>query len=320
MSFENYDLDKVVDPKHPLRKIEKVISFKSLTYRIKDCASELGRNGYGLEVAIRCLFLQFYDDHSDREMERELRDSIALRWFCGFGITDKTPDHTYFCRMRKIIGTKRIGKLFKVINEKAKEKGMIGGVFSFVDATTIKTKEATWEERDKALAEGEDKLNNRNIEDYSADPDARFGCKGKSKFWFGYKRNICADMREGVIVRIAATPANVPDGEALRHTCPDGGMVFGDKAYGVKPAQIVMKTNNCHSGAILKNNMKQKNKDKDKWLTKVRMPFEGLFSKDETRARYRGTAKVQLQAFLEAMVHNVKRLVVVNCAPLFCEA
>jgi IS5 family transposase len=69
--------------------------------------------------------------------------------------------------------------------------------------------------------------------------------------------------------------------------------------------------------------MKQKNKDKDGWLTKVRMPFEGLFSKDETRARYRGTAKVQLQVFLEAMVHNVKRMVTVNCAPLCiagCEA
>lgn len=320
MSFENYDLDKVVDQKHQLRKIDKLISFKSLTYRIKDCISEVGRHGYGLEVAIKGLFLQFYYDLSDREMENETRDSIAFRWFCGFGITDKTPDHSYFCRMRSIIGTKRIGKLFKAINEKAKEKGMIGEIFSFVDASIIKTKETTWEERDKAMAEGADKLNNQNVEDYSADKNARFGCKGKSKFWFGYKRNLCADMRQGLIVKLAVTPANVPDGEALRHTCPDGGMVFGDKAYGVKPARVFLRANNCHSGAILKNNMKQKNKDKDSWLTKVRMPFENLFSKDETRARYRGTAKVQLQAFLEAMVHNTKRLVTINCAPLFCEA
>lgn len=320
MSFENYDLEKVVDRKHPLIKIEKLIPFKSLTYRIKDCASESGRNGYGLEVALRCLFLQFYYDHSDREMERELRDSIALRWFCGFGITDKTPDHSYFCRMRSLIGTKRIGKVFKIINEKAKAAGMIGEVFSFADSSAIKTKQTTWEERDKALKEGEEKLNNENIGNYSADKDARFGCKGKKKFWFGYKRHVCADMRQGLITRIAVTPANVNDQDGFRHICPEGGMVFGDKAYALKSAQIAMKAKNCHSGAILKNNMKQKNKDKDRWLTKVRAPFEGIFSKDEDWARYRGWAKVQLQGFLEAIVHNVKRMVEVNCAPLFCEA
>ena len=109
--------------------------------------------------------------------------------------------------------------------------------------------------------------------------------------------------------------------DGLKHICPESGMVFGDKAYGLKPAQIVMKAKDCHSGAILKNNMKDKNKDKDKWLTKVRAPYESTFSKDEDRARYRGWSKVQLQGFLEAIVHNVKRMIVVNSFPLWdcCE-
>jgi IS5 family transposase len=66
--------------------------------------------------------------------------------------------------------------------------------------------------------------------------------------------------------------------------------------------------------------MKGKNKDKDRWLTKMRAPFEGVFSKDETRARYRGIMKVQMQAFLEAIVFNVKRLLVINAPPLFAGA
>jgi IS5 family transposase len=320
MSFENYDLDKVVDKGHSLRKIKISIPFDSLTYRIKDCVSDVGRNGYGLEVAIKCLFLQFYYDRSDRQLEREMRDSIAMRWFCDFGITDQTPDHTYFSRMRTMIGTKRIWKLFKLINKAAKEEGLIGGVFSFVDSSILKTKETTWEERDKALADGEDELNNKNIDGYSADKDARFGCKGQSNFWYGYKRHLCVDMKQGLITRLAVTPANLPDWDGLRHICPDGGMVFGDKAYGVKTAQNIMRANGCHSGAILRNNMKNKNKDLDRWRTKVRMPFEGVFSKDETRARYRGIAKVQMQGLWEAIIHNVKRLVVINCQPLCCNA
>jgi len=320
MAFADCDLDKIVDKNHPLRKINKLISFKSLVYRIKDCASELGRHGYGLEVAIKCLYLQFYYDLSDREIEEKIRYDIAVRWFLGFEITSRTPDHSYFGRMRVTIGTKRIGKIFKLINEKAEAAGMVGKIFSFVDASTIKSKETTWEERDKALKKGEDNLNNKNIGNYSADKQARFGCKGKKHFWFGYKRNVCADMRQGLITKLAVTPANVPDHQAFKHICPGQGMVLGDKAYCLRPAQEAMKGRNCHSGAIMRNDMKGKNKDKDKWLSKVRAPFENLFSKDEKRARYRGLAKVQLQGFLEAIVHNTKRLIAIDCSPLFCEA
>jgi hypothetical protein len=39
-----------------------------------------------------------------------------------------------------------------------------------------------------------------------------------------------------------------------------------------------MKANSCHSGAIMKNNWKEKNKEKDKWISKLRSPFENTSS------------------------------------------
>ena len=60
-----------------------------------------------------------------------------------------------------------------------------------------------------------------------------------------------------------------------------------------------------------------KNKDLDRWRSSVRASFEGVFSKCEKRARYRGHAKVQFQFFMDAIVHNVKRLVTINTPPLF---
>lgn len=124
-------------------------------------------------------------------------------------------------------------------------------------------------------------------------------------------------MGSGLIEKVAVTPANVSDQDGFKHICPDGGMVFGDKAYCLKPAQDQMRAKGCHSGAIMKDNMRGKNKDKDRWLSQVRAPFEGIFSKMEKRTRYRGLAKVQLQAFLEAIVFNVRRLVVIGAPPLF---
>ena len=92
---------------------------------------------------------------------------------------------------------------------------------------------------------------------------------------------------------------------------------MADKGYATHESQRQLKQNGCHSGIILKNNMKDKNHDKDKWLTKLRSPFENTFSKMFSRTRYMGLVKTQMQAFLEALVFNVKRLIVIHAPPLF---
>mgnify|MGYP003334779111 FL=1 len=318
MAFLDMDLTEQVSGKHELWDIGNTVNLSALSYRLKDLESMVGRQGYGVDVGLKCLFLQFLYDLSDRELERELRFNIAYKWFCGFTAFEQTPDHSYFGRFRERVGTKRIGKLFKAIVNKAKEKQLIRGVFHFVDATAIVTKNTTWAERDKAIKEGEEALNNTNVKKYSADPQARFGCKGRSKFWFGYKGHVGVDMGSGLIESAALTPANISDQAGFKHICPRGGeMVFGDKSYCLKPAQIAMAIRGAVSGAILKHNMIGKNKDLDRWRSSVRAPFEGIFSKCEKRARYRSQAKVQLQFFMDAIVHNVKRLVSINAPPLF---
>ena len=64
--------------------------------------------------------------------------------------------------------------------------------------------------------------------------------------------------------------------------------------------------------AIKKNNSKDKNKNKDSFLSSLRMPFERVFFKMPKRARYRGILKVYFQALMDAIVHNVKRLVTIK--------
>jgi IS5 family transposase len=315
--FMKYDLEKLVNVKHPLRAINTIVSFDLIGEGFRELIKGSGRKGYGVSFGIKCLFLQFFYDLSDRQMEERLQHDMAFRWFCGLTIDEETPDHSYFGRMRVVLGTERIATIFRVINEKAEGKNILRKVFSFVDSSAIKSKETTWDQRDKAIKDGEEALNNSNVDKYSADPDARFGCKGKKKFWYGYKRHADVDMGSGLIKDIAVTPANVTDQDGLKHVCPDSGMVFADKQYCCKKAQKIMKANSCHSGAIMKNNMLAKNKDKDKWISRMRAPFEGVFSKFMKRARYRTTAKVQMQAFLEAIVFNLKRLVVIGAPPLF---
>ena len=93
---------------------------------------------------------------------------------------------------------------------------------------------------------------------------------------------------------------------------PENGAVYVDKGYCDKNAKKATAKRNLYLASIKKNNMKGKNKDLDKWYTKLRSPYERVFSKTNHRVRYQGIAKSQFTAFMEAMAHNFKRVVVFN--------
>ena len=157
-----------------------------------------------------------------------------------------------------------------------------------------------------------EKLNNEVLPKVAKDTQARIGCKGKDKFWYGYKESVSVDMQSGLINKVALTPANVTDAKALKHVCPQSGGIYADKAYCTKAAKQSAAKNNCHLAAIKKNNMKGKNKELDRWYSHLRSPYERVFSKRNKRVRYKGIEKNQFAAFIQSICFNLKRLVVLN--------
>ncbi len=126
---------------HDVDSIQTVLYLAGVDHLINhDLANSVGRQGYGVEVGIKALYLQFHYDLSDRELEDRLRFDLAFKWFCGFTAFGETPDHSFFGRFRKAMGTKRIGVLFKAINRRAEEKGLLKKTFRFADATAIHKK------------------------------------------------------------------------------------------------------------------------------------------------------------------------------------
>ena len=58
--------------------------------------------------------------------------------------------------------------------------------------------------------------------------------------------------------------------------------------------------------------MKTKNKDQDKWYSKIRAPYERTFSQASKRVRYLGIRKNQFAEFMFAFCFNLKRLVIIS--------
>ena len=135
------------------------------------------------------------------------------------------------------------------------------------------------------------KLNNEVLPKVATDKQARIGCKGKNKYWYGDKGHVSVDMQSGWINKVAITPANTTDAQGLAHVCPSQGATYGDKAYCVASAKRAAAKHGCHLASIKKNNMKDKNKEKDRWYSQIRAPYERVFSHQNKRLRYRGIAK-----------------------------
>ena len=119
-------------------------------------------------------------------------------------------------------------------------------------------------------------------------------------------------MQSGLINKIAITPANTGDDKAVKHILPKEGAVFADKGYCPKDSVNAIKAKGLHDCTIKKNNMKIKNKDKDKWISQMRSPYERIFSKMSKRVRYNGIAKNQFSEFMNALTFNFKRLLVLE--------
>jgi IS5 family transposase len=310
------DLHEQLVPKaHVLRKVLELIDFTSICKDLHDCyCPDNGAPGLEIERGFKALFLQQFEDVSDRRMANHLEDSLSAKMFCGFGLHEDTPKASFFSKLRTRIGVERMVSLFNKAVQQLKDKGVVKSSFHFLDSTAVISKISLWEEYDQAIADKEcPSLCNQNISKYAVDEDARIGCKGKNKFWFGYKRHQLVDMVSGVITKVKVTPANAGDAKSGAEILPETGMVFADKAYDTNEFQATLVAKGLHSGVIKKNNRKDKNRDKDRWVSSMRMPFEGLFSKADKRAPYRGLAKVEFHQTLDAFVQNCRRLVVMGC-------
>lgn len=311
-ALEMVCLEDLVPQNHRYRKFMSVWDFKVVDEILATLKAENPHVGFGLPRLFRCLLLQFLEDLSDRDLERFIAENNSARWFCGFSLCESTPDHSVFSKTRQKIGTTVLSKLFQELRDQLKQRGYMNEVFTCVDATHLISKAQLWEERDEALKKKETQLNNQTLPKVAHDPQARIGCKGKKKYWYGYKKHVSVDMRSGLINKVAITPANLSDAQGLKHVCPSQGAIYADKGYCIGPAKEIAKKRGCHLAAIKKNNMKDKNREQDRFYSKMRAPYERVFAGQNKRVRYKGIAKNQFSAFMEAICFNLKRLLVLE--------
>ena len=106
--------------------------------RCKRFYAKAARPGIPPGVYLRMLMIGYVEGlDSARGIAWRCADSLVLRAFRGYGLTDPTPDHSTLSVIRNRIDVETHGEIFGWILERLEEHGLIKGKTIGVDATTL---------------------------------------------------------------------------------------------------------------------------------------------------------------------------------------
>ena len=109
-SNEFINIEEMIPENHFLRVIEKHFDWNFIYDEVEKLYSKVGRKSIDPVVLVKIHILKFlFNEDSLRKTYESLQYNILYRWFIGYGINEKVPDHsTYsqnyrrkFCKLEK---------------------------------------------------------------------------------------------------------------------------------------------------------------------------------------------------------------------------
>ncbi len=283
-----------------LAEMEKVVPWRRLCALIEPHYPKPGngRPPIPLERMLRIHFLQHWFNLSDPAAEEALYESPTMRAFAGVDLgAEPAPDETTICRFRHLLEAHELStRIFEDVLEHLEAKGFRISTGTIVDATIIQAPSST---KNKGKAR---------------DPEMHQTKKG-NQWYFGMKAHIGIDSAEKLIHAVAATPANVHDGEVLGDLLHgEETRVWGDQAYRGKRGTILEHAPSAqdftnrryrHNG-VVDEVERAKNRTKSKVRARVEHVI-GIFKRvfGFAKVRYRGLAKNADRLFVACALANL---------------
>src|SRR6266545_5500464 len=138
--FYSFNLEEVVPDDHQVRAIARVLDLSWVRAELAPRYSHTGRPSIDPTLMIRMLIVGYvFAIRSERALCREVQLNLAYRWFCGFSIEDKIPDHSAFSRARneRFRDSDIFRRVFEHVVETCIAAGLVGGEGFAVDASLI---------------------------------------------------------------------------------------------------------------------------------------------------------------------------------------
>ena len=226
-------LSSLIPDDHILKQVDKVLDLSWLRKEVADLyCSNNGRPSIDPEAAVRLMLAGFFQGVvQDRKLMREAQVNLAIRWFAGYRLDEKLPDHSSLTKIRQRWGAARFKKIFLKTVQSCISAGLVNGETIHVDATLIRA-DVSWEsvttehaetvikendsEYDKPKGPGRPKKQPKPKKRSTTDPDASMATSCKKVLAEPcYKQHGAVDDVCGVIVDVEITTGDANEGNQL---------------------------------------------------------------------------------------------------------
>lgn len=282
--------------------------------RLEDLAREVrpgvvGRAPYDPLAMLKALYLQAMYDLSDPGLEAALLDRVSFRRFCGWSLSDRTPDETTLCRFRQEASQSGVlERGFLAVNAQLEAHKLILKRGTLLDATLVKAAHNPPKGKGSVAGAG-----------VAREPQANW-TKKNGKALFGYKLHVGMDQGSGLVRSAVMTPAKTADiAVAQDLILGDEKAVYADKAYCKKALSQSLRERRIKPRIAHRRNnveppLERWSKQRNDLIAKLRAPVEGVFSQLKRlhgfgRARCHTLARNQGRAFAALTAFNLKRAV-----------
>ena len=240
-------------PGHPFyQKLGKILLDNGFDAYVEGECSRFYREGEGRPgippgVYFRMLLIGYFEGlDSERGIAWRCEDSLSLKQFLGYQLTDSTPDHSSLSVIRRRLDVETHTKVFQRILELIQTHGLLKGKTVGVDGTTLEANAAmksivrrdTGESYDEFLtklakANGIEtptreqlaKLDRKRKKKGSNDdwknphdPDAKITKMKDGRTHLAHKSEHAVDMETGAVIAVTIQPANRGDTKSLEPT------------------------------------------------------------------------------------------------------
>ena len=134
---------------HPFfRQVNKILEAEGFDRFVeKQCrafyADQVGRPSLPPAVYFRMLMIGYFEGFdSERGIAWRVSDSLALRRFLGYGLTDQTADHSTISRNRRLIDVETHQEIFNWVLQVLAKRKLLEGKTLGIDATTLEANAA----------------------------------------------------------------------------------------------------------------------------------------------------------------------------------
>ena len=237
-----------------------------------------GRPSMAPGVYFRMLLVGYFEGlDSERAIAWRVADSLSLRRFLGYGLDEKTPDHSTISRTRRLYWLSTHQAVFAWVLKVLAEAGLVRGATIAIDATTLEANAAMrsivrrdtgqkYQEYLKQLAaeagleeptreelarfDRRRKKKGSNQEwKHPHDPDARITKMKDGRTHLAHKAEHAVDLSSGALLAVTLQPADRGDTTTIFETLDAADVAAAQ--IGIDPVKEVVTDKGYHSGAVV---------------------------------------------------------------------